>query len=142
LFEDDLDDLSNWGTTTGWDLSSTEYVSSPTSIRGDSNAAYLISDPIDTTSYSEITVTFKYYITGIDVNDDVYVSYWDGAAYDNIEEIGDDAEGSWLTYSDELLLSTSAEADYFNNAFKIRVRGSKIDNNEYIYIDDVSVVGE
>jgi len=84
LFEDDLDDLSNWGTTTGWDLSSTEYVSSPTSIRGDSNAAYLISDPIDTTSYSEITVTFKYYITGIDVNDYVYVSYWDGAAYDNI----------------------------------------------------------
>jgi hypothetical protein len=98
----------------------------------------LTSISLDTTGASSISITFRYRIFGGDNDDDVYVQYYDGGHYDNINEIGDDTENTWLTYS-HTFDNAGGNAQYFINNFCIRITGSSIDKDEYLWIDDIII---
>jgi len=119
---------------TDWVLSITRSVSPTHSVEASKKTNDLLSDNMDMSDATEIYISFSYWITSIDPNDNVYLNYWDGTAYDQIDEIGDDAEGTWLTFS-----QTITDSQYFNNGFHIYIEGSSIDNRENLWIDDVLI---
>jgi hypothetical protein len=128
--------LAKW--STDWDLVTDYYQSSSHSVQCSSEDNDLISIDVDTSGAgTNVRVQFKYRISGIDDNDNVSIYYWDGSAYDMINEIGDDAETTWLTYD-----HTTTDAQYRNSAFKIYIEGSSIDLDEFLWIDDVSITCE
>ncbi len=84
-----------------------------------------------------MTIQFKYRIDNIDNNDNVRIYYWNGSSYDQIDEIGDDAEDTWLTYDD-----TTTNSSYRNSTFKIYIEGSSVDSGEFLWIDDLSITSQ
>jgi len=140
LLDDDFEaDLSNWDTN--WDLRDTQYVSPTHSVECSSNDDNLISIDLDTSDASKIDISFRYRIDDIDDNDNVRVYYYDGTDYDAIEEIGDDSEDTWLTYTDTID-NAGADAQYFISNFRVGIGGSSIDNNEHMWVDDVLIIKE
>ena len=139
LFTDDFEgDLSKWSTYDNWDISTDRYQSGTHSVRADLDSGNLTSDSVDASGYSRMTIAFKYYIIGIDDDDEVIIQFYDGSNYVNIKEIGDDDENTWLTFS-KTVYNAVPNADYFNDSFSININGGSIDSNEYLYIDDVSI---
>jgi hypothetical protein len=125
--------LANW--STDWDLVTDYYQSATHSIQCSSEDNNLTSIDVDTSGAStSVTVQFKYRISGIDANDNIRVWYWNGIEYVQIEEIGDDAENTWLTYD-----HTTTDAQYRISTFKISIQGASVDPGELLWIDDVSI---
>ncbi len=139
LLSDDFEGtLADW--TTDWDLVTTYSVSTSHSVECSDMDNDLISKDLDASGAStNVRVQFKYRINNVDNNDNVTISYWDGSGYDVIEEIGDDAEDTWLTYD-----HTTTDAQYRNSTFKIYIEGSSIDSrgSEALWIDDVVITCE
>ncbi len=126
---------SNW--TTDCNIEINQYVSAPSSIGCASEDNDLVSIGLNMSNATTIFISFSYKIEGIDANDDVIIYYYNGTVYNPIDEIGDDAENTWLTYS-----STITDTQYFNKGFKIYIEGSSIDSEETLWIDDVVIVKE
>lgn len=134
LFNDTFEGtLALW--TTDWTIDTAQAVSPTHSVHGDLNTNDLVSDGVNTADATEFYVSFKYRINQIDANDDVNVYYWDGAAYDFIDEIGDDAEATWLTFS-----QTITDSQYFFDGFRIYIEGTSIDSGEDLWIDDFLII--
>jgi len=141
LIDDDFEGgLSNWDTD--WDFRNDQYTSYDTSIRCDTNDNDLKSVDLDTAGASSITISFRYRVYGIDNDDNVRVQYYTGSGYNDIEEIGDDTENVWLTYSDTIN-NADADAQYFINNFRLKIEGTSIDDyygwSEYLWVDDFLV---
>ncbi len=127
--------LSNW--VTDWDLSTSRSVSPTHSLECSVEDNDLISNDIDMSGVNAIYIKFSYFIQSIDANDDVFVYYYDGTAYDLIDEIGDDSESVWLNYSVKVV-----DSQYFVNNFKIYIEGSSIDIFEDLSIDNFNITKE
>jgi len=139
LIDDDFEGANNWNTD--WDIVTTYSVSPTHSIECDQDENDLISTDLNTAGASNITISFKYRIDDIGSYDDVYVQYYDGSSYDSIEEIGDDQEDTWLTYSDTIS-NSGGNTQYFINDFRIKIEGSGIDSGEHLWVDDVLIQKE
>jgi len=143
IFEDDFEggNLNKWDAHTGWAISGTRYVSASNSVQGDSDALALTSDTLDTSSYTSMTVSFKYYIEDIDAGDNIFVYFKsDSGTQVIMEEFGEDVEDTWLTFSKTV--NSVDDAIYFHSGFFFRINGGSIDNAEYLYVDDVKIVCE
>jgi len=140
LLSDDFESgLGNWNTD--WDLTYSFFNSPYHSVECSSSDHDLITHDLDTSGASSISVSFKYRIHDISGNDNVYVQYFDGNYYHNIEEIGDDGEHVWLTYSDTIT-NVGGDAQYFRSNFRLKIAGSGVDPNEYLWVDDVLIEAE
>jgi hypothetical protein len=139
LIDDDFEGGNNWNTD--WDIVTTYSVSPTHSIECDHYENDLISNDLNTSDATVITISFKYRIDDIDGYDNVNVQYYDGSNYDNIDEIGDDPEDIWLTYSDTIY-NSGIETQYFINNFRLKIEGSSIDSGERLWIDDVLIQKE
>jgi len=139
LIDDDFEGANNWNTD--WDIVTTYSVSPTHSIECDRYENDLISSDLNTAGASSITISFKYRIDDIDGSDNINVYYYDGNYYDAIEEIGDDQEDTWLTYSDTIY-NSGGDAQYFVNDFRLAIDGSSIDNGEHLWVDDVLIQKE
>jgi parallel beta-helix repeat protein len=136
LIDDDFEGANNW--ITDWDIVTTYYVSPTHSIECDQDENDLISNDLDTRDATSLNISFKYRIDDIDGGDDVKVQYYDGSDYDDIEDIGDDQEDTWLNFSD-IIYNSGGDTQYFINNFRIKIEGSSIDMGEYLWIDDVLI---
>jgi hypothetical protein len=132
-------DFSLWTDNgiTDWTLATDQYVSATHSAYAGSASTNLYSDNLDMSDATMINVTFSYRINAIDANDNINIYYYDGADYDLIDEIGDDAEATWLTFS-----QVTTDSQYFDNGFHIYFDSSSIDTNENIWIDNVLIIKE
>ena len=138
LLIDDFEsgNLNKWNTD--WELKWNVYTSPMRSVECDGNDNDLISNDLNTEGALSITISFRYRVHEIDSNDNVYVQYYDGNNYNDIEEIGDDLEDTWLPYSD-IISNAGGDAQYFISNFRLRIRGSSIDSTEYLWVDDVLI---
>lgn len=141
LLSDDFEggNFNSWidNGVTDWDLAVDQFVSGATSAHVGLNQNDLYSNNTDMSNAVRIYVNFSYRINGIDPNDNIAIYYYDGAAYDLINEIGDDAEATWINYA-----HTITDTQYFDNGFHIYFEGSSIDNNEDLWIDDFYIIKE
>jgi|GEM_PF-1190882 hypothetical protein len=136
-FETNFDKWTDGGTT-DWDRATNQKHSGSYSAHAGRYDNDLISDNLNTSSYSSITIEFWYRDDDIDDNDDVYLQLYDGNNYDNKFELGDSTEDTWNYYT-TTINNSGAEAQYFISNFRIKFEGTKIDRNENLWVDDVKV---
>ncbi|SEI23750.1 VCBS domain-containing protein [Tardiphaga sp. OK245] len=132
---------TNWtevGETSGNDIQ-IRTVSGNSYVRlGDSDGGNTsLQRTLDLSGTSSATLTFKYQRVGLDdSNDQVFVQVsTDGVNFTQIAVIGGG------NFNDSGFLSTSIDlSGYISSATTIRfVASSGLDNNEYVYIDDVNI---
>jgi len=87
---------------------------------------------------SNINVTAIYfdswnYENGAD-DSDYYLDYYDGSNWDQIRRLDNFGSGSWAHYTNKI-----TDSQYFVPNFQIRWRVAALNNDEYVYVDDVTV---
>jgi type II secretory pathway pseudopilin PulG len=137
LFQDGFEtDFSKWtdGGATDWDRTTGRKYSGSYSAHCGSSQNDLVSDNIDTSSYSSFLIEFWYYVHGIDNSDNVYLQLYNGSSYVDYFEVGNQPENNWYQYQ-----ATINASQYMRTNFRIKFEGSSIDNNEDLWIDDVLI---
>ena len=136
-FEENFD---KWATN--WDRTTSQRHHGIYSARCDDNDDDLISDNLDTSGYSSITIEFWYRDDDIDDSDNVYFQLYDGSNYDNKFELGNTTpEDVWHKY-ETTIYNSGSDAQYFHSTFRIKFEGSSIDWFENLWIDDVRITAE
>jgi len=136
-FETNFDKWTDGGTT-DWDRATSQKHTGSYSAHCGSRDNDLISDNMNTSSSSSITIVLWYRDDDIDDKDNVYLKLYDGSSYDNKFELGNSTEDTWHQY--EVTINNSgADAEYFHSTFRIKFEGSSIDRGENLWIDDVTV---
>ena len=136
-FETNFDKWTDGGTT-DWDRTTSQKHTGSYSAHCGSRDNDLISDNMNTSSSSSITIVLWYRDDDIDDKDNVYLKLYDGDNYDNKFELGNSTEDTWHQY--EVTINNSgADAQYFHSTFRIKFEGSSIDRGENLWIDDVTV---
>jgi len=139
-FETSLD-LWTDGGDTDWDRTTSQQHSGSYSAHAGSLDNDLISDNIDTSSYSSFTIDFWYMDDDIDDQDNVFLQLYDGSSYDNRFELDMpwNEEDIWQNYN-ETIYDSGGDAQYFKANFRIKFEATYINNwKENIWIDDVTV---
>lgn len=129
------------GGATNWDRTGTQEHSGSFSAHAGAADDDLISDNLDTSGYSSITIDFWYRDDDIDDDDNVYLQLFDGAAYDNRLELGLGTEDTWQ-HATITLNNSGGDAQYFHANFRLKFEGTSIDTGENLWIDDVTVTVE
>ncbi|MBN1517113.1 tandem-95 repeat protein [Candidatus Sumerlaeota bacterium] len=135
-FESSFDLWTDSGST-DWDRTTAQYVSGSYSAHCGSSDNDLISDNLDTSGYSTITIEFWYRDDDIDDRDNVYLQLYNGTSYVNYYELGNSTEDTWHQYT-----ATITASQYFISNFRIKFEGSSIDTGENLWIDDVTITAE
>ncbi|MBN1392528.1 MAG: DUF1349 domain-containing protein [Sedimentisphaerales bacterium] len=134
LFQDGLENFDNWTTAT-WNLTTTP---SPHSGSYSAHAARydtdLTSDDIDTSAYSEFAFEFWYQLDDTEAGD-IYLYLYDGSNYDYYDDFSSAAEDTWNHYGP----ITITDPQYLKANFRIRFEASINNNQENVWIDDVTV---
>jgi hypothetical protein len=137
-FETSFDKWTDGGTT-DWDRDSSAKHSGTYSAECDPAENDLISDNLNTTGKSSITIDFWYYDDDIDDDDNAYLQLYDGSAYDNKFELGNTSpEDTWYHYT-TTIYNSGGDAQYFISNFRIKFEGTSLDSGEYLRIDDVLI---
>lgn len=129
------------GGATNWDRTGTQLHSGSFSAHAGATDDDLISDNLDTSGYSSITIDFWYRDDDIDDDDNVYLQLFDGTAYDNNLELGLGTEDTWQ-HATITLNNSGGDAQYFHANFRLKFEGTSIDSGENLWIDDVTVTVE
>ncbi len=137
LFSDGFESggFGQWTRSSGtsWDITTAQTHSGTYSAHADDGDYYIISDPIDTSSYSEFTIDFWYQLDDTE-SGDIYLYLYDGSNYDNYDDFGTAAEDQWLQYQEVI-----TDAQYLHSNFRIAFVASMNNWRENIWIDDVSI---
>ena len=136
-FESNFDKWTDGGTT-NWDRTTSQKHSGSYSAHAGSRDDDLISDNLNTSGYSSITITFWYRDDDIDDGDNIYLQLYNGTSYANKFELGNSTEDTWHQYQ-VTINNSGADAQYFISNFRIKFEGSSIDSRENLWIDDVTV---
>jgi len=136
-FETNFDKWTDGGTT-DWDRATDQKHSGSYSAHAGRYDNDLISDNLNTSGYSSITIEFWYRDDDIDDRDDVYLQLYDGNAYDNKFELGNSTEDTWNYYT-TTINNSGTDVQYFISNFRIKFEGTSIDNKENLWVDDVKV---
>lgn len=95
-----------------------------------------ISKSIDTTNASTISIDFWYRLENTEsYGNDLYLYYYDGTNYDYIDSLGGGSEDTWSLHYQDVI----NDPQYFHPNFKIKFYSRLDYNNEYIWIDDVTI---
>ncbi len=143
LSEDFEANFNNWtdGGATDWDRTSAQKHAGSFSAHAGATDNDLISDNLDTSGYSSITIDFWYRDDDIDDDDDIYLQLFDGTSYDNRLELGLGTEDTWQ-HATITLNNSGADAQYFHANFRLKFEGTSIDSGENLWIDDVTVTAQ
>jgi len=139
-FETNFDKWTDGGTT-DWDRNTSQKYTGAYSAHAGSADNDLISDNLNTTGYSTITITFWYRDDDIDDADDIYLQLYNGSSYANRFELGNSAEDTWHQCV-VTINNSGGDAQYFRSNFRIKFEGTSIDSGENLWIDDVSVTAQ
>jgi FlaG/FlaF family flagellin (archaellin) len=142
-FGDDFELPDQWDMhwmTSNWFASSTAHSGSTSAGSDyDSEGAFTCND-LGTSSALSITVDFWYRLD--DTEDaDLQLSFYNGATYVAIANIGGGTQDTWLHYT-----YTTTDSQYFKTNFRIRLTstldGSWLDPQENVWIDDVLITAQ
>jgi len=140
LLKDDMENFNSLGWDTDWGTTTAQSHSSSTAAVGSSWTNDLKSPRLDTSGKTSVTISFWYRNVGVDADDNVRIMLWNGSSWVDLEELGDNAQSTWLQFTTTL---TSAQTpEYFRSNFKFRIEASSLDKNEFLLIDDVLVTVE
>lgn len=140
LFSDDFEsgNLSKWDGSgaADWEVIWNEYRSGASSVWAGPSQTNLISDPVDTSGASRVTVRFYYRNHGLDSGDNVTLYFYNGTAYVGMANIGGHSADK---YQWNYLEVTTTDSQFFVNNFNIKIDATTIPAGKSIYIDDLGV---
>ena len=127
------------GNLDNWTTSGTAEASTKT----DNTGAYGVKLPgvssieraIDTTGFTSIHVKYYRMTVGFDAGEYIYVEWYDGADWTELESIED------AVYGDGLQDKTCGAGANDNASFKVRFRTNASKTNEYGGVDDIEITG-
>jgi len=102
----------------------------------------LVSNNLDASGLSSMTIEFWYRDSYIDGNDNVFLQLFsdDGSYYDEFELGVTWPQHTWQFYT--LTIENSGDdAQYFHANFRVKIEGSSIDSGENLWVDDVHIYG-
>jgi hypothetical protein len=137
LFQDGFEtDFTKWtdGGATDWVRDNGQHYAGSYSAHADRYTNDLISDNIDTSSYSSFSIEFWYLVDDIDNGDNVYLQLYDGSSYDDYFEVGNEPEDVWGRYQ-----VTITDAQYRRANFRMKFEGTSIDVGENLWVDGVVI---
>jgi len=140
LINDDFESFNSTGWVTDWTQVTDHSYSSVTSLYAGAGQNDLISPALDISGKTAVTLSFRYRISGIDADDDVRTQISVGNQFYDVEEIGDDPEGTWLHAN--VSLTSAQHPNVFRNDFRFKIEASSIDAGEGLWIDDVVITVE
>jgi hypothetical protein len=135
-FETNFDKWTDGGTT-DWDRATNQKHSGSYSAHAGSSDNDLISDNLNTTGKTSITIDFWFRDDDIDNDDNIYLQLYNGSAYNNYYELGNSTEDTWNHYT-----VTITDSQYMRSNFRIKFEGTSIDSGENLWIDDVNVTAQ
>lgn len=131
---------SEWSITGNWGKRNTAYdgvYSAGFSKQGNDVSGDLTSPTLDCSDAAAIYIEFWYRNDGCSAGE-FLLRYYDGNTWRTAADLGANSSGQgWLRYYQRL-----TDNQYFKSNFKIQWSAVGIDNNEYIYVDYVSVKKE
>lgn len=145
LFFDDFEDgnLNKWDGSgaTDWRIPNDQdpafdYRAGYRSVLAESGDTALISDDINTTGASRITVRFYYNNHGLSSGDGVQIYFYNGSGYVAMLNIGGHSADRYQWNYVEV---TTTNASFFKSNFKIKIDATGIGSGKSLYIDSVSV---
>lgn len=122
------------GNLEGW--ASTPHAGTYHAGTGATGDGALTSDSFDASTASTIYISFWYAVDDTDGNGELVLSYYDGAAYDTIQDLSGGTEDTWTYFS-----ATVTDNQYFDATFRIRFTAAG-GNGEAVFIDDVLIIRE
>jgi hypothetical protein len=140
-FETNFDKWTDGGTT-DWDRATSQKYSGSYSAHAGSADNDLISDNLNTTGYSTITIDFWYRDDDIDDGDDIYLQLYNGSTYANRLELGITSPEDTWHHAVVTINNSGGDTAYFRSNFRIKFEGTSIDSGENLWIDDVLVTAQ
>ncbi|MCO6480426.1 MAG: T9SS type A sorting domain-containing protein [Phaeodactylibacter sp.] len=143
--------FNNFSTTWGiWNdggsdagVYSTSYAYSPSNavrLRDNSSSSVITTDNLNLASYSELTVNFTYVTSSMDNSSEDFwlqVSTNGGSSYTTVEEWNlNDEFVNEVRYFESVVITGS-----FSSSTRLRFRCDASSNNDYVYIDDIEILG-
>jgi hypothetical protein len=128
------------GGTTDWDRATSQKYAGTYSAHAGSSDNDLISDNLNTSGKTSITIDFWFRDDDIDDSDNIYLQLYNGSSYTNFYELGNSTEDTWNHYT--VTLTSSQYSQYFRTNFRIKFEGSSIDSGENLWIDAVKVTAQ
>jgi len=131
---------SGWTTTGNWNKKDVAYngmFSAGFSKQGNVVSGNLTTPDIDCSGVASIYVEFWYRNEGCSMGE-FLLQYYDGASWRTIMDLGNSSSGKgWLQYQHRI-----TDSRYFKSNFKIRWSAVDVEQNEYVYVDYVTVKKE
>lgn len=133
LMDDGFNDLDNWSST-NWQIQTDQWNSSPSSVKSSNgNEGNLQSNLLNTSSASELSISFWYRLSGgVDASDVDFMMY-DGSGGPDLVDNLYGVEDTWVYYN-----YTTTDTQYFISDFYIRFN-SNLQGSETVWIDDLTI---
>jgi len=99
------------------------------------------SGDLDTPSFNctgahAIYVSFWFMDDDLDATD-LYLQYWNGSAWNNIQDLTGYTEDTWIYWEQNV-----TDSQYYVDDFKVRFTADSLGYNEHFYLDEVTVIKE
>ncbi|MCW4048684.1 MAG: hypothetical protein NWE89_03000 [Candidatus Bathyarchaeota archaeon] len=99
------------------------------------------SGDLDTPSFNctgahAIYVSFWFMDDDLDATD-LYLQYWNGSAWNNIQDLTGYTEDTWTYWEQNI-----TDSQYYVNDFKVRFTADSLGYSEHFYLDEVTVIME
>ncbi len=144
-FESGFDKWTDGGIT-DWDLATDQKYSGVYSAHAGWTDNDLISDNMNTSGFSSITIEFLWRQEYISENDNIYLQLYNGSTYDNRFNLGHSLGGIWVGLH-TTIINSGDDAVYFRPDFRIKFEGTPLDSSwitggENLWIDDVLITAQ
>ena len=103
-------------------------------------ASAMILSNINTTPYSQVIIDFYFYVSSMENGEDFWVRYYNGSTWTTVATYVSGSNINNNTFYNATVTLTSAQYAFVSNAgFSFQCDASA--NNDYIYIDQVTITG-
>lgn len=119
------------GNLEGW--ASTPHAGTYHAGTGATGDGELETDNMDLSSIVNFGISFWYAVDDTDGASELVLNYWDGAAYDTIQDLSGGTEDAWTYYS-----AIVTDSQYFDATFRVQIIAA-CGSNEAVFIDDFAI---
>ena len=98
----------------------------------------ITSDPFSLSPYTEVQIEFAYYARSMENNEDFFVELWNGSSWVVVGNYVRNQDFDNNTFNTATINVTSGQVNFSGSA-QLRFRNDASGNQDWIYIDDVTV---
>ncbi|MFD2824543.1 choice-of-anchor D domain-containing protein, partial [Lacinutrix iliipiscaria] len=110
-------------------------------LRDNSASSIATTDDLDFTSYTSVSITFDYEGEGMETGEDFWLRYYNGSSWTTIATYVSGTDFSNGTTESSITVTLNSGSYTFATNSRFRFQNDASDNYDFIYIDDVEILG-